>query len=43
MWSIGRDLNRILVSVMMFLLQERRQRRLLNKTLSGAAAEVEYP
>jgi hypothetical protein len=37
-----RDLNRVLVPVMMFLLQERRERRLLNKTLRGPAAEIEY-
>src|ERR1041385_8849157 len=41
MRRICRNLNRVLVPVMKFLLQERRERRLLNETLCGAAAEVE--
>src|SRR5215213_1568506 len=43
MRSISRDLDRVLVPVMMFLLQERRERRLLNETLGRSAAEIEYP
>src|ERR1044072_95645 len=41
MWGVGRDLNRVLVSVMMLLLHERRERGLLNKTLRGAATEIQ--
>src|SRR5215212_1788297 len=42
MRRICRDLDRVLVPVMMFLLQERCERRLLNETLRGPTAEVEY-
>src|ERR1044072_8296963 len=41
MWGVGRDLNRVLVSVMMLLLHERRERGLLNKTLRGATTEIQ--
>src|ERR1044071_5323811 len=43
MRGVRRNLDRILVPVMMFLLQERRERRLLNETLRRPAAEIEYP
>src|SRR6185503_1745691 len=38
--SDSRDLNRVLVSVVMFLLHKRRESRLLNKTLRSSAAEI---
>src|ERR1044071_5326910 len=41
MWSVGRDLNRVLVSVMMLLLHERRERGLLDKTLRSATTEIQ--
>src|SRR5262249_1633834 len=42
MRSVSRDLNRVLVPVMMVLLEERRERGLLDKTLRRAATEIEY-
>src|ERR1044072_2033137 len=43
MWSVSRDLNRILVPVMMLLLHERRKCSLLDKTLRGASPEIQDP
>jgi hypothetical protein len=40
MRCVSRDLNRVLVPVMMFLLQERRHRRLLYETLRRSASEI---
>src|SRR4029079_16691808 len=41
MWSVSRDLDRVLVAVMMLFLHERRQRGLLNKTLRCSTAEIQ--
>src|SRR6185369_16938770 len=41
MRSVSRDLDRVLVPVMMFLLQKRRERRLLNETLRRPTTEIE--
>ena len=41
MRRVGGDLNGVLVPVMMFFLQKRRDGRLLNKTLRRSTTEIE--